>query len=36
MTIYSDEALFFSAEIYNNKLKNPIKTKPLYENYFLS
>jgi tetratricopeptide (TPR) repeat protein len=33
--IYSDEALFFSAEIYNNKLKNPIKQSPSTENYFL-
>tara|TARA_R110002124_G_scaffold75824_8_gene203249 strand:+ start:125 stop:1903 length:1779 start_codon:yes stop_codon:yes gene_type:complete len=29
--IYSDEALFFSAEIYNNKLLEPEKAKPLYE-----
>lgn len=29
--IYSDEALFFSAEIYNNKLKEPEKAKLLYE-----
>ena len=29
--IYSDEALFFSAEIYNNKLQEPQKAKPLYE-----
>jgi tetratricopeptide (TPR) repeat protein len=29
--IYSDEALFFSAEIYNNKLQEPDKAKPLYE-----
>jgi tetratricopeptide (TPR) repeat protein len=29
--IYSDEALFFSAEIYNNKLQAPDKAKPLYE-----
>jgi tetratricopeptide (TPR) repeat protein len=29
--IYSDEALFFSAEIYNNKLKEPEKAKPMYE-----
>ena len=29
--IYSDEALFFSAEIYNNKLQELEKAKPLYE-----
>jgi tetratricopeptide (TPR) repeat protein len=29
--IYVDEALFFSAEIYNDKLKQPEKAKPLYE-----
>ena len=29
--IYSDEALFFSAEIYNKKLQQPEKAKPLYE-----
>lgn len=29
--IYIDEALYFSAEIYNNDLKNPEKAKPLYE-----
>ena len=29
--IYSDEALFFSAEIYNNKLQEPEKAKLLYE-----
>ncbi|KVV13393.1 tetratricopeptide repeat protein [Flavobacterium sp. TAB 87] len=29
--IYADEALFFSAEIYNEKLQNPEKAKPLYE-----
>jgi tetratricopeptide (TPR) repeat protein len=29
--IYIDEALFFSAEIYNKKLQNPEKAKPLYE-----
>lgn len=29
--IYTDEALFFSAEIYNEKLQNPEKAKPLYE-----
>ena len=29
--IYSDEALFFSAEIYNNKLQDLQKAKPLYE-----
>ena len=30
-SIYSDEALYFSAEIYNNPLKDPEKAKPLYE-----
>lgn len=29
--IYIDEALYFSAEIYNNQLKDPEKAKPLYE-----
>jgi len=29
--IYVDEALFFSAEIYNKKLQQPEKAKPLYE-----
>lgn len=29
--IYIDEALFFSAEIYNDKLKDAEKAKPLYE-----
>ncbi|OCB69674.1 hypothetical protein B0A79_03705 [Flavobacterium piscis] len=29
--IYVDEALFFSAEIYNDELKNTEKAKPLYE-----
>ncbi len=29
--IYIDEALFFSAEIYNKKLSDPEKAKPLYE-----
>jgi len=29
--IYVDEALFFSAEIYNKKLQQPDKAKPLYE-----
>lgn len=29
--IYIDEALYFSAEIYNNKLLQPEKAKPLYE-----
>jgi tetratricopeptide (TPR) repeat protein len=29
--IYIDEALFFSAEIYNKKLKEPDKAKPMYE-----
>lgn len=30
-SIYRDEALFFSAEIYNNHLSQPEKAKPLYE-----
>lgn len=30
-SIYRDEALFFSAEIFNLKLQNPEKAKPLYE-----
>ncbi|HLA54826.1 MAG TPA: tetratricopeptide repeat protein [Flavobacterium sp.] len=29
--IYIDEALYFSAEIYNKNLKDPEKAKPLYE-----
>ena len=29
--IYIDEALYFSAEIYNKKLQNPEKAKSLYE-----
>ncbi|RZJ73269.1 tetratricopeptide repeat protein [Flavobacterium sp.] len=29
--IYVDEALYFSADIYNFKLKDPEKAKPLYE-----
>ena len=29
--IYIDEALFYSAEIYNKKLSDPEKAKPLYE-----
>ena len=29
--IYIDEALYFSAEIYNKKLQNPELAKPLYE-----
>jgi tetratricopeptide (TPR) repeat protein len=29
--IYVDEALYFSAEIYNKKLNQPDKAKPLYE-----
>ncbi len=29
--IYIDEALYLSAEIYNNKLQQPEKAKPLYE-----
>lgn len=30
-SIYIDEALYFSAEIYNMQLKDPEKAKPLYE-----
>lgn len=30
-SIYIDEALYFSAEIYNTELKDPEKAKPLYE-----
>lgn len=30
-SIYIDEALYFSAEIYNLQLKDPEKAKPLYE-----
>lgn len=30
-SIYIDEALYFSAEIYNKNLKDPEKAKPLYE-----
>jgi tetratricopeptide (TPR) repeat protein len=30
-SIYIDEALYFSAEIYNKHLKDPEKAKPLYE-----
>ena len=30
-SIYIDEALYFSAEIYNLQLNNPEKAKPLYE-----
>lgn len=30
-SIYRDEAFFFSAEIYNLKLQDPEKAKPLYE-----
>lgn len=30
-SIYIDEALYFSAEIYNKQLKDPEKAKPLYE-----
>lgn len=30
-SIYVDEALYFSAEIYNEQLKDPEKAKPLYE-----
>ena len=29
--IYSDEALYFAAEIYSNKLQQPEMAKPLYE-----
>ena len=29
--IYIDEALYFSADIYNNTLQQPYKAKPLYE-----
>lgn len=34
--IYIDEALFFSAEIYNKKLADPEKAKPLYEKVLFS
>jgi tetratricopeptide (TPR) repeat protein len=34
--IYIDEALFFSAEIYNKQLKLPEKAKPLYEKIIFS
>jgi tetratricopeptide (TPR) repeat protein len=34
--IYIDEALFFSAEIYNKKLNDPEKAKPLYEKVLFS
>lgn len=30
-SIYIDEALYYSAEIYNTQLKDPEKAKPLYE-----
>ena len=30
-SIYVDEALYYSAEIYNMQLKDPEKAKPLYE-----
>ena len=30
-SIYRDEALFFSAEVYNKYLNQPEKAKPLYE-----
>ncbi len=30
-SIYIDEALYYSAEIYNLQLKDPEKAKPLYE-----
>jgi hypothetical protein len=33
--IYSDEALFFSAEIYNNKLQEPDKSKTTLRKLFL-
>ncbi|AWI25303.1 tetratricopeptide repeat protein [Flavobacterium pallidum] len=34
--IYIDEALYFSAEIYNKQLKDPEKAKPLYEKILFS
>ncbi|HEX9152955.1 MAG TPA: tetratricopeptide repeat protein [Flavobacterium sp.] len=34
--IYIDEALYFSAEIYNRKLQQPEKAKPLYEKIIFS
>lgn len=34
--IYIDEALYFSAEIYNRQLKDPEKAKPLYEKILFS
>ena len=34
--IYIDEALYFSAEIYNKKLQQPEKAKPLYEKIIFS
>ncbi|WP_338407051.1 tetratricopeptide repeat protein [uncultured Flavobacterium sp.] len=34
--IYMDEALYFSAEIYNSKLQEPEKAKPLYEKIIFS
>lgn len=34
--IYIDEALYFSAEIYNNQLKQPDKAKSLYEKIIFS
>jgi tetratricopeptide (TPR) repeat protein len=34
--IYIDEALYFSAEIYNKKVQQPEKAKPLYEKIIFS
>ncbi|MFV5687252.1 tetratricopeptide repeat protein [Flavobacterium sp. ZT3R25] len=34
--IYIDEALYFSAEVYNKKLQQPEKAKPLYEKIIFS
>jgi hypothetical protein len=34
--IYIDEALYFSAEIYNKQLQLPEKAKPLYEKIIFS
>jgi hypothetical protein len=36
MTNLYDEAFFFSARIYNNKLKEPEKAKPMYEKIILT
>ena len=30
-SIYIDEALYFSAELYNNKLKDPVSARQFYE-----